>query len=538
MEGAGAGQRHHRTDRDLRHAVLNDVRAIALLIAAVAAVPAMAGTVVSPAASHVAVTIYRDPGRGEGAMNRNWPGGYALISETRTLHIPAGASVIRFEGVAEGMLPESAVVSGLPREVREKNRDARLISPAGLVDAYLKRQVMIRRTSRATGKTIAQDAIIQAGPSGGVILKTGERIEALGCSGLPERMIYAEVPDDLSARPTLSVLTDSERELTVTVQLTYLAEGFDWSADYVAEMADDRETMGLFAWLTIANGGRQGFDDADLQVVAGRPNREAKAAQPSTPAPELHLQCWPMDITSTHNRIGGAPPPPPPPPPPMMAPGAGEDIVVTARRRGESLMSVPMALSAIQEELGDLKLYRVPARVTVAAHGQKQVAMLNQPESRFERIYSANVDSGDEDARPMTQMLRSTNVKAKGLGLPLPAGHLTLFEPVDGQTLLAGEADLGDHAIGEKVEFAVGDSPDVTWTLRRMSASARRASWRAQISNARDVPVQAELVVPYELASKPKGIERGQGGWILKTVVPANGTASIDYAVKVNVVTE
>jgi hypothetical protein len=514
------------------------MRAIALLIAASVAQTAMAGTVVSPVASHVAVTIYRDPARGEGAMNRNWPGGYALISETRTLHIPAGISVIRFEGVAEGMLPESAVVSGLPRDVREKNRDARLISPAGLVDAYLKRQVMIRRTSRATGKTIEQDAIIQAGPSGGVILKTAEGIEALGCSGLPERMIYPGVPDDLSAKPTLSVLTDSAREMTVTVQLTYLAEGFDWSADYVAEMADDRETMGLFAWLTIANGGSQGFDDADLQVIAGRPNREAKTAQPSVPAPELHLQCWPMDITSTHDRSGDLPPPPPPPPPPMMAPGAGEDIVVTARRRGESLMSVPMALSAVQEELGDLKLYRVPARVTVAAHGQKQVAMLNQPESRFERIYSANVDSGGEDAQPMTQMLRSTNVKAKGLGLPLPAGHLTLFEPVDGQTLLAGEADLGDHAIGEKVEFAVGDSPDVNWTLRRTAASARRATWRAQISNARDVPVQAELVVPYELASKPKGIERGQGGWVLKTVVPPNGTASIDYAVKVNVVSE
>ena len=65
--------------------------------------------------------------------------------------LPAGVSVLRFEGVAEGLLPETAVVSGLPDGVIEKNRDARLLSPAGLVDAYLKRSVTLRRTNRFVG---------------------------------------------------------------------------------------------------------------------------------------------------------------------------------------------------------------------------------------------------------------------------------------------------------------------------------------------------------------------------------------------------
>ena len=129
-----------------------------------------------------------------GEANTGWPGGYAFISETRTITIPAGQSTIRFEGVAEGMMPETAIVTGLPKGVREKNRDARLISPAGLVDAYLKRSVHLRRTNRATGKVAEQDAIIQTGPYGGVILKTADGYEALGCAGLPERMIYDGVP--------------------------------------------------------------------------------------------------------------------------------------------------------------------------------------------------------------------------------------------------------------------------------------------------------------------------------------------------------
>src|SRR3546814_6393419 len=123
--------------------------------------------------------------------------------------------------------------------VVEKNRDARLLSPAGLVDAYLKRRVTLRRTDRATGKVREQEAVIQAGPTGGVIVETDAGFEALGCSGLPERMLYPDVPKDLSAKPTLSVMVESAAARTVTVQLLYLAEGFDWAANYVADRAAD-----------------------------------------------------------------------------------------------------------------------------------------------------------------------------------------------------------------------------------------------------------------------------------------------------------
>ena len=107
--------------------------------------------VVSDTPEAVNIAIYRDPSRGDRPIDRNWPTGYALISETRTITIPAGESVIRFEGVSEGMFPETAIVTGLPKGVTEKNRDGRLLSPYGLVDAYLKRRVSLNRTDTATG---------------------------------------------------------------------------------------------------------------------------------------------------------------------------------------------------------------------------------------------------------------------------------------------------------------------------------------------------------------------------------------------------
>jgi hypothetical protein len=327
-----------------------------------------APVVVSSALQDVAVTVYRAPNRGAGPINPNWPQGFALVTETRRVTLPAGSAVLRFEGVSEGLLPETAVVSGMPDGVREKNRDARLLSPAGLVDAYLKRSVTLRRTDRKTGRVREQDAIIQAGPNGGVILQTGEGYEALGCSGLPERMLYSRVPKDLSAKPTLSILVESSRARTVTLQLVYLSEGFDWAANYVVDRAGDGKALGMTGWITVANGGVTSFPGAQLNVIAGRLNKGYRAPLPRTPPGALQLRCWPMDITSTHpfwelppivaveqdyaeevmvtanrmERRGYVMAPPPPPPPPPAAPiwATSNSIAFrsasTCRRRGRS----------------------------------------------------------------------------------------------------------------------------------------------------------------------------------------------------------
>lgn len=480
-------------------------------------------------------------------MDRRWPGGYALISETRTVRIPAGDSVVRFEGVAEGLLPETAIVTGLPQGVREKNRDARLLSPAGLVDAYLKRRVHLVRTSRATGKKTEQDAIIQAGPNGGVVLTTAEGVEALGCAGLPERMRYDGVPAGLTPRPTLSVLVSSARAVTVTVQLTYMAQGFDWGANYVARTGQDAaDPVRLFAWLTVANGGSQGFRDARLQVVAGRPNKVANAPPLQRPDPALRLRCWPLDGTATHPRyvferlpwaLDGSFD--------VEESDGVEDVVVTgAVRKGYQMRMMSLAAApppppppppviAAQEELGDLKLYRVPITVTLAAQSQKQVAMIDQPQAAFDRIYSANVSNGGANPRAMPLLMRSRNLAARGLGVPLPAGGLALFAPRGGEDLLIGEQGMADRAIGEEVEIDTGISPDVQWTLIRTAETKKRVTYRATITNARPVPIAAEIVVPGQIADRAPAIERGPGGWRLPLTVPANDTATISYSVDI-----
>ena len=118
--------------------------------------------VTSPAPSRVSVTVYRDTDRGLEPLNLHWLGGYALVSEVRHVRLPAGSSELRFEGVTSGIVPQTAIVTGLGSAVLEKNRDARLLSPGALLDASLGERLTLRRTSKETGKTVVQDAIVRS----------------------------------------------------------------------------------------------------------------------------------------------------------------------------------------------------------------------------------------------------------------------------------------------------------------------------------------------------------------------------------------
>lgn len=502
-----------------------------LLLMSVAAPATAQSVITSPHPDSTSVTIYRDPDRGDGGINLNWLNGFALITEHRRISLPVGESVIRFEGVANGMIAVSAVVTGLPGGVVQKNRDAALLSPAALLDGTLGNRVHIRRTNPATGKVTEEDAVIRSGSDNAVVLQTAHGYEGLRCSGLPETIVYDAIPAGLSAKPTLSVTTRSEQAVTADVTLTYLATGFDWAAHYVARVNDDGKTLDLFGWLTVANSNDISFADSQLLAVAGRVNRESDydALVEQAPSPQLNLRCWPMDTTSTvqmqyyERMMEGALSPPP-----MMAPAAMamaksmDEVTVTAQRR------------AVQEDLGDLKLYRVPMRVDVNANGQKQVALLEKRKVPFDHLYGATIwPENVDDAVPLHMLIRMRNRERDGLGLPLPSGGIALFEPARDVQLLVGEDDLRDHAIGEEIEAEIGGSPQLHYQVQTTSRDGKQARYRLNISNANDRAAAVEIrlqqsdAFQYGRTSAKLGKKNGDLLW--KVTVPANGSSQLDY---------
>jgi len=508
---------------------------VALMLAmTLSARPADAQSVTtSPGPDSVSVTIYRDPDRGaDNPMQLRWLNGFALVTEVRHVAIPAGQSDIRFEGVAGGIIPESAIVTGLPDGVVEKNQDAYLLSPASLLDRSLGQRVHLRRTSLATGAVREQDAIVRSGADGAVVLQTQEGFEALQCTGLPETIVYDGVPEGLSAKPTLSVRTRSSRAVEATITLSYLASGFDWQANYVANLSPDGSRVDLFAWVTLANGDETSFVRADTQTVAGRLHREERESPNRPVRPDaLTLHCWPAGTTSD---IPIDIPPPPPPPPEVG--GRFDEEIVVAGYMDKAALRAPAAVMAVQEDLGDLKLYRVPEPVTVASNSQKQVAMLEKTGVKVETVYRSSIWSGmdDELLRPI-RVLKTKNRTQEGLGLPLPAGGVVLFGEGRERPVLLGEGSVDDKAIGEDVEIKLSEANGVFAHVVRTEGGDDHGDYELTVTNDQSQPIRFEAEFGTEgdelfPATRAK-IERRNGRPLWSVTVPANGTARLSYRI-------
>jgi hypothetical protein len=517
--------------------------------------------VLADAPTDLSVTVYRSAYRNSGSINLRYLGGFALLRETRLVRLPAGVSRVRFEGVADGIEPASAILEGLPGVVLEKNRDARLLSPESLIAAATGRSLVLVRANSKTGKTESLPGVILSGAQAdGIVFQTRGGIEALRCSGLTEMFAFTD-RSGLSATPTLSVLVRTTQPVTRRVQLAYLAYQFDWSADYTATLSADNKTMDLGAWVTLANGNGVGFPAAHTQVVAGRLNRGNGQVEPIDAGGPMLARCWPRGSTSDQvqdqqviravplgfeqssdgipglNRTYAA----------AAAMGPLEEVMVTGAR-------------VSQEELGDLKLYRVPERTTVASHQSKQVRLLDRASIPVHRIFTADVyerrgsDNIDSHWSAASASLRTQNDAANHLGLPLPSGRVLVFGSHQGGPLFLNEAGMRDLAVNEEVEIGMGRSsavqvrtlldqvtidPARTRTIPYVPGrSALRFSEvdsarRVEVSNASDEPIDFELVLQFDdgiqviRADHPMGTKNGRP--MFRFVIPEHGTAAVRF---------
>jgi hypothetical protein len=473
-----------------------------LLLAAAAALPARGqdgATVTSPRADSVAVTIYRDE--------------LPLVTETRTVDLPATAVTLVFEDVVETLLPQSAIVTELDRPFAESNFDFDRLTPRTLLERSIGETVTLTRTNPATGRVTQTRATIVA-VGEGVVLETADGHEALYCSGLPERLEFERVPDELLAKPRLSVKLAPGALGRRTVSVSYLAHGFAWSADYVAHLDRRGTALELRGWATLTNATGTAFRDAEVQLVAGRLNILA-AEERGSAAPPVHpsfgestvdarareidehakaevallRECFATDLPLALEAAAG-----------LARRGFAEGVAAADSLETASLTAAHMIE---REELADYQLYRLPWRTDLNARQTKQVLLLDEPEVRVERFYGYRLDGlldpPAADVAIPRLMLRFENTAAAGLGEPLPSGVVRVFEQYAGRDVLAGEAEIGDRPVGLPVELAIGRALDVLLetTLTRDLAGRDRdrvfVAAEHRIVNNKGVPIDVEI---------------------------------------------
>lgn len=464
--------------------------------------------------------------------------GLALIVEQRTVDLPAGEGIIRFRGVATGIVSQSATLEGLPGSVVERNTDFDILSPGSLLAKSLGEVVTVVHTNPVTGAPTERRAIVRSGPNG-TVLEVGGQFEALGCSGLTERIVFDRLPEGLSDQPVLSVRTRSPQAGRYTVTLAYLATGLQWSADYVARLNPDGRTLALEGWITLANFGGTAFPDAPVQVVAGDLNRDDDTRPVEPGQVSREPVCWPQDTTTFVRSIdparmedraeySG---------PPMAVAQVGE-IVVTGSRLMRQVM-------AQQGELGDYKIYTLPEPTTVAPRQTKQVRFLDQPRVRYERVYRHRMESHaqDDEAVPARLLLRARNERGRGLGLALPGGGVSLIETIARRPTFAGRATFQDRGVGLPVELEMGEAMGVMVRSTMAEDDRRARVWRrtftVELTNAKTEAVDVEIVPPdwdargFRIAEQSRTARVGDAGYPAWTTrLPPGGSETLRFTVE------
>ena len=424
----------------------------------------------------------------------------ALIQDTRRLTLPAGRSRQEFADVSARIRPETVSFDAAGVGIVEQNFDYDLLSPSSLMEKAVGTTLTIVRTNPATGAETREQATVLA-VNGGAVLRIGDRIEVLRDDGLPVRVIFPRIPDNLRARPTLSVTLDAQGAGARPATLSYLTPGMSWKADYVALFDEPRGRIDVQGWVTLNNRTGTSFANSDTLLVAG------EVGQAET------------------NEYGRYQPPPPP-----RAPGR------TLRRAGTE--------TAGREQLGDFYLYPLAARTTIANAQTKQVSFLDVAGAPGRRAYEYRnewLGTRDQPERADT-VLRFSSSGNGGLGDALPAGTVRVYQKdARGQAQFVGENRIDHTPMGSDIGLKTGEAFDVkvqpvVEKRERVNGRLYRTTMRYTLTNARPAAVAVELVQAglnffYDdtriVAESRRSRRRSSNEAEWTVPVPANGSAVV-----------
>jgi hypothetical protein len=422
----------------------------------------------------------------------------ALVQERRDIDVKGGRQRIEFEGVSAQIRPETVSLTAGDIAIVEQNFDFDLLTPAKLMEKAVGREVTIVRVNPATGAETREQAEVLA-TNGGVVLKIGQRIEVLRDDGLPVRVIFDKVPDNLRARPTLSVTIDGARPGTRPASLSYLTPGLGWKADYVALYDEAGSKIDVQGWITLTNSSGTTYENAQTLLVAGSPSQ---TSSPGTTAWRPPIRRPTLDQAGTE--------------------------------------------SGSRERLGDFYLYPLPERTTLANLQTKQVGFLDVHGVAAEHGYEFHnhwLGTSDQPQSAKSVYRFSTSAHA-GLGDQLPAGILRFYmRDKRGEPQFIGESRIDHTPMGSTLSLVTGDAFDVKVQAvvekrTRVNEHDWKTDMRYELSNAMGRPVTVTLLQDGLWGDSRIGVESQKSTrrnadtaeWDVS--VPANGktvlTASFD----------
>jgi hypothetical protein len=453
--------------------------------------PAQARVSRSDARKAVAVTVYTD--------------GFGLVRELRDVDLGTGRVSLEFRDVSSKIEPDTVHVKsmavGHPLSILEQNYRYDLLSPEKLLQKYEGKRVKLYRWNEETGKDEEVDAEILSVNQNQPVLKVGNEITY----GFPARFAFPEVPKNLIAEPSLVWLLDSAQPKQ-TLEVTYLTQGFGWSADYVLTVGEETSGVSsadLVGWVTLQNNTSTSYEDAKLKLVAGNVQRVR-----------------------------------------------GQDGIKDVR---EELEKEDVDKKQFAEEsFFEYHLYTLDRPTSLLSNEQKQVTLLEAHGIEVRRqliFYGASYYYRGSYGQVVSNQkvgvyLDIKNEERNHLGIPLPKGTVRVYKAdKSGASQFIGEDAIDHTPRDEKIRIKMGESFDVVGDRKQtdyksISSCIDETAWEISLRNHKDTADDVLVYEPIEgewqvLSSSLPFDKKDAHTFTFLARIPGRGETKITYRVRV-----
>ena len=394
-------------------------------------------------ADEVSLTVYND--------------NFGLVKQVRQVEFKKGLSQVRFDDVAALIDPTSVHIS--PKDggisILEQNYQYDLVNTKAMMQRYLDTEISVitKGGEIHRGKLLSFDeryVILQAENGEITITNTVEIVDYR----------FTKLPEGLVLKPTLVWLAESDGGKKSECEVSYLTNGITWHAEYVAVVDKDDKNLSLSGWVSIDNKSGATYENASLQLVAGKVNRVTQLPQY--------------------------------PPYPYSA-----DRIVAMKE---------MQPQFEEEAFFEYHLYTLTRRSTVADKETKQISLFPEATTSAAKVYTLDATQSywwSQPDKPKVKVnLEFTNSEKKGLGMPLPKGVLRVYKADSkGDLQFVGEDSVSHTPRDEKVRVFLGEAFDITASRLKtnhvdLGQDHGRETYEIILKNHKDVDIVVTVVEP------------------------------------------
>jgi hypothetical protein len=432
----------------------------------------------------------------------------ALVRDVRQVALSQGVVDLRFLDIAATVNPATVHFRSLSEPSRlgilEQNYQFDLLDPQRLLKKYIGRDVTLVRTRMDNGSSRQEEVSARLlAFNDAPVWKIGNEI----VTGMhADQYRFAEIPENLHSRPTLVWKVDNSGQRQHRIETSYLASNMSWMADYVLTVARDDARADLDGWVTVTNTSGTSYNNAKLQLVAG----------------DLHRI---QNNQALDER--------------MMAKAARE------------VAAAPPPFN--REAFSEYHLYALNRKTTLLENETKQISLLGGTSVPVKKLFVVNGQNfyyrnRQAPGSPLKDQVRVfykfRNSEAAGLGMPMPAGTVRVYQADSkGGIQFAGEDRIDHTPKDEDLTLQIGTAFDVVAERKqvdwqKVAEGVYEMAFEITLRNHKATPIAVEVNEPIAgdwrmLSSTHEHTKTDAWAARFNVDVAANGESVLRYRVRV-----